>query len=86
MEAFLKHAHKKHSAKHITFNVIVVEASPHLGGHEMALSLSDDGIPTTIIPGMWLPHMMASSKYARKACIRKEWALDGMECKLKSSG
>lgn len=57
VEAFLKHAHKKHSAKHITFNVIVVEASPHLGGHEMALSLSDDGIPTTVIPGLWLPHM-----------------------------
>lgn len=53
VEAFLKHAHKRHSARKITFHVIVVEAAPLLGGHELALSLASEGISTTVISGMY---------------------------------
>jgi translation initiation factor eIF-2B subunit beta len=44
VEAFLKRAAKKRK-----FQVIVVECAPFYQGHEMALSLSDAGIETTVI-------------------------------------
>uniref|UniRef100_A0AAR2K1F5 Translation initiation factor eIF2B subunit beta n=1 Tax=Pygocentrus nattereri TaxID=42514 RepID=A0AAR2K1F5_PYGNA len=45
VEAFLKDAARKRK-----FHVIVAECAPFCQGHEMATSLSEDGIETTVIP------------------------------------
>lgn len=43
---FLKAAHSK---KNLSFEVLVAEAAPSMGGHIMAKSLTDAEIPTTVI-------------------------------------
>ncbi|XP_025110515.1 translation initiation factor eIF-2B subunit beta-like [Pomacea canaliculata] len=54
--AFLKNAARKRS-----FNVIVAEGFPFLGGHDMALKLSEANIPTKVIPDAdvfaFMPHV-----------------------------
>ena len=54
VEAFLKSAHKKR-----TFDVIVAETAPGLGGHQMAVALAEAGISTTLIADAAVFAMMA---------------------------